>query len=115
MYYSVTGHYKFIQDNQELANAFNYLAAEKNQHAAVKRLGRVKGGSDFRLCLFKKASCLFPQSDSIYGRNWSQIKLSAPTAAISGVAGNSDPLLQTILTGITAIADTNKFAQKRKN
>ena len=81
----------------------------------MKSLGRVKGGSDFRLCLFKKASCLFPQSDSIDGRDWSQIKLSASTVAIPGVAGNSGPLLQIILTGITAIADTNKFAQEHKN
>ena len=81
----------------------------------VKRLGRVAGSTDLRLCLFKRANCLFPQSDSIDGRNWTQIKLSAPTAAISGVAGNSGSLLQTILTGITAIADTNKFAPKRKN
>ena len=77
----------------------------------MKRLGRVKGGNDFRLCLFKKASCLFPQLDSIDGRDWTQIKISAPTATVSGVAGNSGIVLQTISTGITAIADTNCFAQ----
>ena len=58
---------------------------------------------------------MFPQSNSIDGSDWTQIKLSAPTAAVSGVAGNFGTVLQTILTGITAIADTNKFAQERKN
>ena len=81
----------------------------------VKRLGRVAGGLDLRLCLFKKASHLFPQSNSIDGRDWPKIKLFAPTTATAGVAGNSGTLLQTILTGITAIVDTNTLAQERKN
>ena len=114
MYYSSNGDFELIENTQELIDAFNYFSVERNQHADVRSIERVKGGNDFRLCLFKKASCLFPQSDSIDGRDWTQIKISAPTATISGVAGNSGTVLQTILMGITAIADTNKFAQERK-
>ena len=60
MYYSVTGNYRLIEDMQELADAFNYFSNDQNRHVEVKRLRRVKGGNDFRLCLFKKASYLFP-------------------------------------------------------
>ena len=67
------------------------------------------------MVLFKKTSCLFPQSDSIDGRDWSQITTTAPTAvAPGGVVGNSGTVLQTISTGITALADSNRFVQERR-
>ena len=49
MYYSLTGDYELIEDTEELADAFNYLSAERNQHLDVRRLGRVKDGNNFRL------------------------------------------------------------------
>ena len=52
---------------------------------------------------------------SIDARDWTQIKTSAPTAAIGGVTGNSGTLLQTISTGITEIANTNISAHECKN
>ena len=69
MYYSLNGDYELIEDTEELADAMNYFSNDRNQHAEVRKFGRVKGGNDFRLCLFKQASCLFPQSESIDGRD----------------------------------------------
>ena len=57
---------------------------------------------------------MFPQLDSIDGRDWTQIKIFTPTASVSGVAGNSCTVLQTISSVITAIVDTNQFAQEQK-
>ena len=100
-----------------MAEAFNYLAEDRNRHGLVKRLGKARGvtGNEFRMCLFKKTNCLFPQSDSIDGKDWTQLTTTAPTVtAPGGVVGNSGTVLQTISTGITALADTNRFVQERK-
>lgn len=115
MYYSLKGDYELIKDTVELADAFTYFLINRKHHTNVKRLGRVAGGLDFRLCLFKEAGLLFLQSRSIDTSDWTQIKLSVSTATFGEVTGNSGTLIQTISTGITEIANTNISAQEHKN
>ena len=108
--YSNNRYYKLIENTEELAEVFCYLDNNLNFHALVKQLGWVAGGGNIELCLFKESGLLCPQSNSIDTQDWTQIKDTAPAAAIDGVTRNSGTLLQTISMGITEISATNTSA-----